>query len=67
MGLFNNIVDFFASKTDVQATEQTIATNELENSIRDLNNRYHLGHTTFGDYIKSVSYTHLTLPTILRV
>jgi len=52
MGLFNNIVDFFASKTDVQATEQTIATNELENSIRDLNNRYHLGHTTFGDYIK---------------
>ncbi len=52
MGLLNNIVDFFASNTFVQATENSVATNELENSIEDLNGRYKLGHTTIGDYIK---------------
>jgi hypothetical protein len=36
----------------VQATEHSIATNELENSIEDLNARYKLGHTLVGDYIK---------------
>lgn len=52
MGLFSNIVDYFASNTFVQATEHSIATNELENSIEDLNGRYKLGHTEIGDYIK---------------
>ena len=52
MGLLSNITDFFASNTYVQATEHSIATNELENSIEDLNGRYKLGHTTLGDYIK---------------
>ena len=52
MGLIQNITEFFASNTFVQATENSIATNELENSIEDLNGRYKLGHTTLGDYIK---------------
>lgn len=52
MGVINNIVDFFASKTFVQATEQSVSANELENAIIDLNGRYKLGHTTLGDYIK---------------
>jgi hypothetical protein len=52
MGLLSNITDFFASNTFVQATENSIPTNELENSIEDLNGRYKLGHTTLGDYIK---------------
>ena len=52
MGVINNIVDFFASKTFVQATEQSVSANELENAIVDLNGRYKLGHTTLGDYIK---------------
>ena len=52
MGVFNNIVDFFASKTFVQATEQSVSANELENAIVDLNGRYKLGHTNIGDYIK---------------
>ena len=52
MGLFDNIAEFFSSKTNVQATENTISVNELENSIVDLNGRYKLGHTTLGDYIK---------------
>jgi hypothetical protein len=52
MGLIDNITDFFASVTNVQATESTVSTNELENSIVDLNGRYKLGHTLLGDYIK---------------
>lgn len=52
MGLFDNIIDYFASNTYVQATEDSISTNELENSIKDLNNRYKLGQTTIGEYIK---------------
>ena len=52
MGLLSNITDFFASVTNVQATEATVSTNELENSIVDLNGRYKLGHTNIGDYIK---------------
>ena len=52
MGLLNNIVDLFASKTFVQATENSVSTNELENAIIDLNGRYKLGHTELGDYIK---------------
>jgi hypothetical protein len=52
MGLLNNIVDYFASNTFVQATEDSVAANELENTIRDLNSRYKLGHTNVGDYIK---------------
>ena len=52
MGLLNNIVDFFASNTFVQATEQSVSANELENAIVDLNGRYKLGHTNIGDYIK---------------
>lgn len=52
MGLLSNITDFFASNTFVQATENSIPTNELENSIEDLNGRYKLGHTTLGDYVK---------------
>ena len=39
MGLIQNISEFFASDTYVQATEHSIATNELENSIEDLNAR----------------------------
>lgn len=52
MGLFNTISEFFASNTYVQATENSISTNELENSIDDLNGRYRLGQTTQGAYIK---------------
>lgn len=52
MGLLNNIVDLFASKTFVQATENSVSANELENAIIDLNGRYKLGHTELGDYIK---------------
>jgi len=52
MGLVNNIVDFFASKTFVQATESSVSANELENAIVDLNGRYKLGHTNLGNYIK---------------
>ncbi len=52
MGLLSNISEFFASNTYVNATEHTIASNELENSIRDLNGRYKLGQTVVGDYIK---------------
>ena len=52
MGILNTISEYFASNTYVQATENSIATNELENSIEDLNGRYKLGHTTLGDYIK---------------
>jgi hypothetical protein len=52
MGLLDNITEFFASVTNVQATEATVSTNELENSIVDLNGRYKLGHTLEGDYIK---------------
>jgi hypothetical protein len=52
MGLLSNITEYFASNTYVQATEHSVATNELENSIEDLNGRYKLGHTTIGDYIK---------------
>lgn len=52
MGLFNNIVDYFASNTFVQATENSVSANELENAIIDLNGRYKLGHTELGNYIK---------------
>lgn len=52
MGLFDNIVEYFASNTNVQATENTVSVNELENSIVDLNGRYKLGQTTLGPYIK---------------
>jgi hypothetical protein len=52
MGLIQNISEYFASKTFVQATEETISANELENTIRDLNIRYKLGHTDVGSYIK---------------
>ncbi len=52
MGLIKNITEFFASNTFVNATEHSISSNELENSIRDLNNRYKLGQTTVGEYIR---------------
>jgi hypothetical protein len=52
MGWLNNISEYFASHTYIQAKEQSLATNELENSIEDLNGRYKLGHTTLGDYVK---------------
>ncbi len=52
MGLLDNITEFFAPKTYVQAASTTVSSNELENSIRDLNRRYKLGYTTEGSYIK---------------
>lgn len=52
MGLIKNITEFFASNTYVNATQHNVASNALENSIRDLNNQYKLGQTTIGDYIK---------------
>ena len=52
MGLLSNISEYFASNTYVQATENSISTNALENSIDDLNGRYRLGHTEVGEYIK---------------
>jgi hypothetical protein len=52
MGLFDNIVNYFASNTYVQATSESISSNELENSIEDLNGRYKLGQTIVGNYIK---------------
>jgi hypothetical protein len=36
MGLLSNISEFFASNTYVNATEHSIASNELENSIETL-------------------------------
>ena len=52
MGLIQNITEFFASNTYVNATQHSVASNELENTIRDLNSRYKLGQTIAGDYIK---------------
>lgn len=52
MGLIQNITEFFAAKTYVNATQHTVASNELENTIEDLNSRYKLGQTIAGDYIK---------------
>lgn len=52
MGLIKNITEFFASNTYVNATQHNVASNALENSIRDLNSRYKLGQTIVGDYIK---------------
>jgi len=63
MGLIQNISEYFASKTFVQATEETISANELENTIRDLNVRYKLGQTEVGNYIKFG--VHDDFPTIL--
>lgn len=63
MGLIQNISEYFASKTFVQATEDTVSANELENTIRDLNVRYKLGQTEVGNYIKFG--IHDDFPTIL--
>tara|TARA_R110000782_G_scaffold135076_2_gene227497 strand:- start:2405 stop:3658 length:1254 start_codon:yes stop_codon:yes gene_type:complete len=52
MGLINRVNEFFASNTNVQATNDTIASNELENAIKDLSGRYRLGQTNQGQYIK---------------
>ena len=52
MGLFDKVNDFFASYTNVQATAQTTASNELENAIRDLTGKYRLGRSTVGEHIK---------------
>jgi len=52
MGLFDRFRDGFASYTNVQATSQSVASNELENAIRDLSGKYRLGQTNKGQYIK---------------
>ena len=52
MGLWDNIVDYFASNTYVVATEGNVSSNPLEKSIESLNGRYSLGNTPIGDYIK---------------
>ena len=52
MGLFDRISETFASYTNVQATTTSIASNELENAIRDLSGKYRLGQTNKGSYIK---------------
>ena len=53
MGLLSNISEYFASNTYVQATENSISTNELENSIDNLNGRYQIGHTLVGKHAES--------------
>ena len=52
MGLWDNIVDYFAANTYVVATESNVASNPLEKSIESLNGRYNVGNTPVGDYIK---------------
>lgn len=52
MGLFDRISETFASYTNVQATTSSIASNELENAIKDLSGKYRLGQTNKGSYIK---------------
>ncbi len=55
MGLLSNISEYFASNTYVQATENSISTNELENSIDNLNGRYN------SDILKLVTTLSLEL------
>lgn len=54
MGLLDNVRKAFdfASYTNIQATSNTVASNELENAIKDLNGKYRLGRTNLGEYIK---------------
>jgi hypothetical protein len=52
MSVFTKVVDFFASNTFVVAKDSNIATNPLEKSIESLDNRYAVGNTIAGDYIK---------------
>ncbi len=52
MSVFSKVVDYFASNTFVVARESNIATNPLEKSIENLGNRYAVGNTGAGDYIK---------------
>lgn len=52
MGLFSKLNERFASNTNVQATAPSLAANELENAIKDLNGKYRLGQTNKGQYIK---------------
>ena len=57
MGLIDNIREFFGSSyqgygTYIVATENSIQTNPLENSINDLNKQYKLGYSTAGNYVK---------------
>lgn len=52
MGLFDRVTEYFASYTNVSATSHSVASNELENAIKDLSGKYRLGRTTEGEYIK---------------
>lgn len=57
MGFIDNIREFFGSSyqgygTYIVATENSIQTNPLENSINDLNKQYKLGYSTAGNYVK---------------
>ena len=52
MGLFDTVTNYFASYTNVSATSNSVAANELENAIKDLSGKYRLGRTTEGEYIK---------------
>ena len=52
MGLFDTVTNYFASYTNVSATSNSVAANELENAITDLSGKYRLGRTTEGEYIK---------------
>ena len=52
MGLLDRVTEYFASNTNVQATSNNTSSNELENSIRDLNGKYRLGRSTAGEHIK---------------
>lgn len=52
MGVLDRINGFFASYTNVAATQSSVSSNELENAVKDLNGKYRLGRTNKGEYIK---------------
>ena len=57
MGLIQNIRELFGNSqqgygTYIVATENSIQTNPLENSINDLNKQYRLGYSSAGNYVK---------------
>lgn len=52
MSVFSQVVDFFSSNTFVVAKESNTIANPLEKSIENLSNRYAVGNTRVGDYIK---------------
>jgi len=55
MGIISNVREFFSSKTSVTSAD-SVSSNELDESIKDLSGRYRLGSTEVGQYIKFGTY-----------